>query len=991
MNDITLHKHLLRLFALSLLWVFLIAPRVVHAAAVDVSGQMTLTKSGLVLNRTTNTFNQVVRLNNVSKKTLEAPVFLAISGLPAGVTLKGSTSQIPLTTANATNTQYLAIPAPVGFEPGAGIDILLQFENPKRISISYSLKIYAAAISGAAISTLEPSIASTGMLVSISGQGFSKDSIVRIGDNVIKNRIYRSSTQIQFVLPVAPMDEALATFPAGTYPVSVDDGPAIELQVTAPPENTESPGVELKRQMAAIQSSLQSEIELLRPNLPNLLASIQQPEVKQFIQAIASLDTGGLALVAALPGLADQLTPETLGILDRIVLASAATPITPPNVIVNAAPLSIAQSSLSNDLFAKTVCLTAQGDGSSKPLGDQCLSKRFELIEQLNRRISPVKAISSVCNALDLTSKLLSTTGEFPKLLKKINNASYLEQICLANEIADFILNGYLQVRLQVTSGDLVGLSLDAHNEALASTHPSAPYPNQPPKLPLSDQPESGIPSTYTLDNGRIWMQSTLHTGDMIASIFKYSSLLASLDKTLSLASKDVADKLSKLADYAGKITPDGTIGPKVDLPISLSFLDHEGYAPLTLCPGGYAEYFVVGLPRSGAGAVNIQSAPTPEFSCNGLESRFMVHKTFRQESEDEIIARFNFATKRLIKADIAASPLGSGSVKYSPLAQKMSVLNSKVGECFSNCTDFFERGSKIEKGMPSDALELVAMPKPGSVFSRWEGDCLNKTQDLCVIPYTDATIQHATALFNQNRPPIARDDSSTTKAGAAVAIDVKANDEDLDGTPRENLTITNPVVVGNAAKGTVVVQADKLLFTPATGVTGTVTLQYTLTDPQGAVSNVANVTIAVNIDDMPSQQGNVILRQASCSRHSGPSQFDWAITVSGFSAGPLGSIVTIPGARTEGMILGSCGTWEFNFNSSPFGTDTPQCRRTNTSDESAEWTLVGLFSHYFLTGNSEISEISMPFSAVMYVGGGDHTNINNYIWSDPIRVTCKP
>src|SRR6185312_4136750 len=65
---------------------------VAHAAT-DITGQFTITRSGLVLNRFTNTFDSTVTLRNASSGAVPAPIILAVGGLPANVALANKAGQ----------------------------------------------------------------------------------------------------------------------------------------------------------------------------------------------------------------------------------------------------------------------------------------------------------------------------------------------------------------------------------------------------------------------------------------------------------------------------------------------------------------------------------------------------------------------------------------------------------------------------------------------------------------------------------------------------------------------------------------------------------------------------------------------------------------------------------------------------------------------------------------------------------------------------------
>ncbi|HET9626930.1 MAG TPA: Ig-like domain-containing protein, partial [Kofleriaceae bacterium] len=95
--------------------------------------------------------------------------------------------------------------------------------------------------------------------------------------------------------------------------------------------------------------------------------------------------------------------------------------------------------------------------------------------------------------------------------------------------------------------------------------------------------------------------------------------------------------------------------------------------------------------------------------------------------------------------------------------------------------------------------------------------------------------------------PPVAADDAASTSEDTAVAIDVVANDGDLDG---DALTVT---AVGAPTHGTAVItDAHHVTYTPAGDFHGSDSFTYTIADPSGATAS-ATVTVAVTaVNDPP-------------------------------------------------------------------------------------------------------------------------------------------
>ncbi|MCZ6788601.1 MAG: chitobiase/beta-hexosaminidase C-terminal domain-containing protein, partial [Chloroflexi bacterium] len=96
-------------------------------------------------------------------------------------------------------------------------------------------------------------------------------------------------------------------------------------------------------------------------------------------------------------------------------------------------------------------------------------------------------------------------------------------------------------------------------------------------------------------------------------------------------------------------------------------------------------------------------------------------------------------------------------------------------------------------------------------------------------------------ALNTVNSPPIAANDDANTNQDTAVAIDVLANDSDVDGDP---LTITS---AGPAANGAVAINANKTVrYTPNVSFAGTDMFSYSVSDGRGGI-DTATVTVTVN------------------------------------------------------------------------------------------------------------------------------------------------
>ncbi|MGH8651892.1 MAG: PKD domain-containing protein [Gammaproteobacteria bacterium] len=114
-------------------------------------------------------------------------------------------------------------------------------------------------------------------------------------------------------------------------------------------------------------------------------------------------------------------------------------------------------------------------------------------------------------------------------------------------------------------------------------------------------------------------------------------------------------------------------------------------------------------------------------------------------------------------------------------------------------------------------------------------------TLALCNIPTNQAPIANDPA---PTVPPVANNDTAGTTMNTPVTINVVTNDTDANG----NLDPTSVAIAANPANGTAVPDGnDGVIYTPNLGFFGTDGFTYRINDSQGAISNVATVTVGVN------------------------------------------------------------------------------------------------------------------------------------------------
>jgi hypothetical protein len=102
--------------------------------AVEVSGLVSISRSGLVFNRATQTFNGTITVRNTTGGSIAGPLQIRLDGLPSGVTLvnaNGSNAGAP----------YLSSPAALG--AGQSVTLAVRFSNPARVSLNYTVRVFS--------------------------------------------------------------------------------------------------------------------------------------------------------------------------------------------------------------------------------------------------------------------------------------------------------------------------------------------------------------------------------------------------------------------------------------------------------------------------------------------------------------------------------------------------------------------------------------------------------------------------------------------------------------------------------------------------------------------------------------------------------------------------------------------------------------------------------------------------------------------------------
>jgi hypothetical protein len=104
-----------------------------------VTGQVSVTASGLLYSRVTKLFTGTVTIQNTSAQPIVGPIKIGFTALPSGVTL-----------ANATGTYsgnpYIAVPSISALAPGQSATVSMQYSNPSLAGINFTPVIYSGSV-----------------------------------------------------------------------------------------------------------------------------------------------------------------------------------------------------------------------------------------------------------------------------------------------------------------------------------------------------------------------------------------------------------------------------------------------------------------------------------------------------------------------------------------------------------------------------------------------------------------------------------------------------------------------------------------------------------------------------------------------------------------------------------------------------------------------------------------------------------------------------
>ncbi|BCD99391.1 hypothetical protein MARGE09_P3593 [Marinagarivorans cellulosilyticus] len=211
--------------------------------------------------------------------------------------------------------------------------------------------------------------------------------------------------------------------------------------------------------------------------------------------------------------------------------------------------------------------------------------------------------------------------------------------------------------------------------------------------------------------------------------------------------------------------------------------------------------------------------------------------------------------------SNIATVSITVSAVNDAPVATADSAT---TGEDSSVIVDVLANDSDIDSSLNATSVAIVSAPSQGSTSINSTTGAITYTptansngSDSFTYTVNDAegaTSNSATVSITitaANDAPVATADSTTTDEDTSVLVDVLANDSDIDSA----LNAASVAIVSAPSQGNTSINTTTgaITYTPTANSNGSDSFTYTVNDAEGATSNTATVSIAINaVNDAP-------------------------------------------------------------------------------------------------------------------------------------------
>ncbi len=561
------------------------------------------------------------------------------------------------------------------------------------------------------VDTLNPTQASSGTEVTISGENFNQSSKVLFGGQSITPE-FVSENQLHFIVPFG-LNSAnqLVPFTPGQTTVKVDNSNPVNLLIVDLPTNPNASGV-------VLTNSINSAFQQLSSSLADFQSASQQivnensdsPSALRLLNNLASLASGiNTNGASALISKINTFDPTTLSTLERALLNANST-------------ANTAASTKMNSMAAST-------DPSSPSFGDSWLASRQNYVA-VSRALSLHTQLAKICvSGLAVLGEIAAAVCASFALADSVS--SVITEAMVAHRYGTvrkiILLVSNLTSDQTGTDGSIAGESLYLHVDNVNNNDTN-------PTNKAKTLPTARLDISHKLDIGKVMTTLT----DII---LKLNEIKYPVPEWLSnLVTNWISDQINP-GDYFVVVD---TAVLRNDL--TYEFYDHSFVPSFSESPCAIHE-------SNNNITLQIKNMPSAQWlfavpdqgevetgTFNIGDCKIRLAEEYRMKSEKDVAANINFYVRRYSK--ITVNIIGDGYITYD---LKTVSGNTKCYSGTSPCTEYFD--------LSLQASSQLTLSSSSSAI--WSGSGVNCTQgSTCsvILDRTNANVPNITVEIN---PPI--------------------------------------------------------------------------------------------------------------------------------------------------------------------------------------------------------------------------------------------
>ncbi|SDS30716.1 tandem-95 repeat protein [Christiangramia echinicola] len=323
------------------------------------------------------------------------------------------------------------------------------------------------------------------------------------------------------------------------------------------------------------------------------------------------------------------------------------------------------------------------------------------------------------------------------------------------------------------------------------------------------------------------------------------------------------------------------------------------------------ASIVIVSAPANGSLVDNGDG--TFDYTHNGSET---TSDSFTYTIEDNDRAVSNIATVTITITEVNDAPVANNDT-----------LSLEEGA--TETVDLADNDTDIDGTLDLASIVIVSAPANGSLVDNGDGtfDYTHNGSETTSDSFTYTIEDNDRAVSNiatvtititeVNDAPVANNDTLSLEEGATETVDLADNDTDIDGT----LDLASIVIVSAPANGSLVDNGDGTFdYTHNGSETTSDSFTYTIEDNDGAVSNIATVTITITeVNDAPVANNDTLSLEEGATETVDLADNDTDID----GTLDLASIVIVSAPANGSLVDNGDGTFDYTHNGSETTSDS--------------------------------------------------------------------